>query len=186
MKIERYIVQNNQLVDTAADRRMLHTKLFNVNMRLYRVNRGYKFVVEMAIDHMQHALSVKFENYTTGRGISGANVGIPFNIVVIRKSANNRLITRVKEIFGKNYIIMINPKITYASETSVIRKSNCGSLLLKKQIEVERSKYIDVMYYDIKGSQKKERFVMPLAATIQHEIDHNNGILITDRASKNN
>lgn len=185
MKIEQYIVQNNQLVDTLANRRMLNDVLFNVNMRLYRGNKGYKFVVEMAIDHMKHVLGIKFENYPLGRGISGANVGIPFNIVVIRISTDNKLIARIKEIFGRNYLTMINPKITSVSKEKVTKKSNCGSLLLKAPISVQRSAHIDVTYYDIKGNRKEERIEMPLAATVQHEIDHSNGVLITDRELEN-
>lgn len=181
MRIEKYLVQNNPTIDSEENRRVLTTKLHDVNMRIYKTNRSYRFVIETIIDYMKYTLRLKFDNYPLGRGISGANVGIPFNIVVIRKKVDNKLITRLKELLGKNYIVMINPKIVDKDRELVIRKSNCGSLLLKEPIAVERYKSICVAYYDIKSKSHKKYFNMPIAATIQHEIDHNNGILITDR-----
>ena len=62
---------------------------------------------------MLEILNTKFSDYTKLQGISGANVGIPFNIIIVRDL--------------DNYIIMINPEILSKSKETKLVKSNCGS-----------------------------------------------------------
>lgn len=184
MRIEDYLVQLDQLIDRASDRRMLKSKLFDVNMRLYRNNKGYRKVIKSIIKYMKYVLSLEFDNYTPGRGISGANVGIPFNIIIIRTTSNNKITTYLKEMFTGTYKILINPEIVSTSVGKVRRKSNCGSLRLPEPIPVVRHKAVSVKYYNLRGRKENLLFEGSLAATVQHEVDHNNGILITDRTEK--
>jgi peptide deformylase len=60
-------------------------------------------------------------------------------------------------------------------------KSNCGSILLKEPIKIKRFKRISVAWYDVNGNYHMEDFKGQVACTIQHEIEHNLGILITDK-----
>jgi peptide deformylase len=77
---------------------------------------------------------------------------------------------------------MINPKIIKASEKMISTKSNCGSIKYREKITVKRHASIEVRYYDLEGNHWDETFTGKNGGfTIQHEIDHNNGIMITDR-----
>lgn len=101
------------------------------------------------------------EGYKTPHGYSGANAGIPWNIIALADGT-----------------IMINPRITWHSEARKTSLSNCGSLTLKKPIKIWRYANVRGEYFDIQGNPSTFEGYLP---TVQHEIDHNNGILITDR-----
>ena len=72
---------------------------------------------------------------------------------------------------------MINPMIVEARGNR-IAESNCGSLLLAEPIEVIRHNWIRFTYYNRDGLACEDEGYLP---TVQHEVDHNNGILITER-----
>lgn len=77
---------------------------------------------------------------------------------------------------------MINPEIIERSVDMVETKSNCGSIKYKKKIPVRRHAAIRVEYYNSFGTRMVEEFTAKNGGfTIQHEIDHNLGILISDR-----
>lgn len=110
----------------------------------------------------------EFSNYPKLAGISGANIGVPWNIILV-KNRHEKSLT------------MINPSVFGMSEGKITVQSNCGSLLLPKKISVERREWVEVSYYDVAGIPQKQRFaVEDKGCTVQHEIDHNRGVLITD------
>jgi len=116
---------------------------------------------------MKLVMTQEYENYPKLAGLSGANIGIPFNIITLLKN--------------DEIVYMINPSIIKMSRRTRIVNSNCGSLNLKEKISVSRREWIDVSYYDVFGRHNQERFTIAEGgATIQHEIAHNRGILITD------
>lgn len=157
---------------------ILHLKCFDVNMNLFRTSRGYKKLISSIIEHMHDVITTKFSDYSTIVGISGANVGIPLNIVgaSVTKKVEDVCNSREDEIF-----FMINPRIVSKSKETRVVESNCGSLRLKKKVKVKRYKRIEVTYYDTEGKWRQSKFDGAFGSTIQHEIDHNLGILITNR-----
>lgn len=158
------IINNLTQATLLEEKAFLHSTMFNVNIRLLKINKGYKQLIKSIIDYMNDILNKNYNDYSKLKGISGANVGIPFNIVV------------------SDFVYMINPIIINVSKETYLTKSNCGSLLLPKPIQVKRYKWIEVEYFDINGVKVvSDIFMRPLAGTIQHEIEHNNGILITDK-----
>ncbi|MGD9157682.1 MAG: peptide deformylase [Desulfobacteraceae bacterium] len=164
MKIKDVIVQKGEACDLYLTR-----KLFPVNMRLYKVSEAYRSVVKKALSHMREFMTFEgFEDYPKLYGISGANVGIPWNLVIVRS--------------GDKLIHMINPTVEKESKKEIVVKSNCGSLNLPEKVKVPRHAWVIVSYYTLEGCKRFQKFVMDKssAGTIQHEIDHNNGILITD------
>lgn len=170
-KIAHYLVQNDEEHD-----QVLHVRLFPVNIRLLKENLGYMGIIEGIVSYMQDIMEEKFSDYPQCQGISGANVGIPFNIVIIKNKKGN--------------IVMLNPEIIAHSEEVVETESNCGSLNLDRKVTVPRYKEVTVEYVDwpeeedfeVVGAFNKQVKVFK-SATVQHEIDHNNGILIIDRAA---
>ena len=78
--------------------------------------------------------------------------------------------------------IFINPVVLAKSPLPIVSSSNCGSIRLKKPIKVSRPEWVQVSYFNEGGNRHCEVFHRENGGlTIQHEIDHNLGILITDR-----
>lgn len=161
--IKDYMVQIRERQNST-----LKEKLHDVNIRLYNSNREYHRIIRSIIDLMSRILYMDFTDYPTLRGVSGANIGIPFNIIAIRT--------------GNSAKQMLNPVIISRTGKNIKSTSNCGSLLLSESVTILRSEIISVMYYDLNGNKKTERFLENDSGfTIQHEIEHNLGITLLDK-----
>jgi len=79
-------------------------------------------------------------------------------------------------------VVCLNPVIVEKSTYVVSTKTNCGSLRLEKPIRVMRSDWVVLEYYDLEGNlRRSERLYGHHGGyTVQHEVDHNRGVLITD------
>jgi peptide deformylase len=122
---------------------------------------------------MKATLNTKYDDYKNVKGISGANVGIPYNIII------------VKEKDGGKDLVFINPAVIDISKEMVEVESNCGSIVLAEPIKIKRYKKILLSWYDEEnGHVHSEEFTGRLGNTIQHEVEHNQGILITDKTGK--
>jgi peptide deformylase len=156
----------------------LRTKLFNVNMRLFATSFGYAQIISNICEHIKWLAVTEMEGYKKPHGMSGANAGIPFNIIGIVENRGK---------VGEYCRIMINPEILEYSKEMVQTSTNCGSIRLKKHINVLRADAVYVKYYTQKGEEERKWFTRKQGSfTIQHEIDHNLGILITDKEIKPN
>ena len=168
MKIADCLVQDREDDDS-----FLHRQLFPVSVRLYKENIRYRKIIRDMIEYMRKVATTEFSDYGKLRGLSGANVGIPYNIVVLVE---------------KNYHteVFINPIIIRGYGDKRIVTSNCGSLQLKKPIKVTRYNEISIQYHDYEDKKLPDgslvlitqQFKGARAATLQHEVDHNNGLLI--------
>lgn len=168
MKHSDYITH----IDNKEDYVYLKSIHFPVNMRLFHTSSEYKKIILQQCEYIRNLCLNEKEGYKKPHGMSSANAGLAFNIIGITKNRNK------KEEYCQ---IMINPVITFSSNSLVKTNTNCGSLTLKEPITVERSDYITVEWYDEEGDLLKESFKKETGAfTIQHEVDHNLGILITD------
>ena len=76
---------------------------------------------------------------------------------------------------------MINPKILSKSEIMISVWDSCFCFDVTFFIEIERHKEVKIQYLDKEGNKKIEEFNDDLSELVQHEIDHLNGILATDR-----
>lgn len=76
--------------------------------------------------------------------------------------------------------ILCNPVITKMRHRMLSREGCLSVDRSKWGIPIQRSKLIDVDYQDLNGEPQGMRARGLLACVIQHEIDHLDGILITD------
>lgn len=144
------------------DRDILKRKLFDVNLRLMESSPEYAKIVKACADYILWNQVTEKEGYTKPRGFSGANAGIPFNIIAVGGE------------------VMINPRIVdWSPGNYTTAESNCGSLTLPDPILIRRHSRVEVTYIKPSGHGPIRRF--GYFPTVQHEVDHNNGILITDR-----
>jgi peptide deformylase len=151
----------------------LRIPLFDVNMRLYNNNRYYRDIVRNCCGYIRMVALTNLEDYGRPFGTSGANVAIPFNIIgyVVGRGGQQ-----------PQCRIMLNPKIHNQSDDTHVALSNCGSIRLPKPIKVRRWDRVEVHYFDEAGEPQHSWFSRKAwGDTIQHEVDHNRGILITDR-----
>lgn len=83
---------------------------------------------------------------------------------------------------SKKLFVLINPEITKASEEKVIGVEGCLSIpgLLG---EVERHESVQVKALNRHGVPVKLKADGWMARIFQHEVDHLNGVLFTDRAT---
>lgn len=179
--ITRYLVQARMSGEFSDD--ILHRPVFDVNMRIFRAFGGYHTIVLSAITYMSSVVMKSFDNYSKVQGISGANVGIPFNIIGIKSTKQFK--PDENSIVLKDSIwFLINPKIISKSTETKLVESNCGSVRLSNKIKTRRHAWVEVEYYNVAGKKIKMKVEGVMACTLQHEIDHNCGILITDKEEK--
>lgn len=97
---------------------------------------------------------------------------------------NKRLIvvSLIKDREDENFptIIMINPEILEYSEEKELDKEGCLSVPQERWL-VKRWKEIKLQYIDEKGLLKKLVLKWLSARVVQHEVDHLDGILFTDK-----
>jgi peptide deformylase len=167
-KHEDYITHINNEKDLV----YLKTKHFPVNIRLFKTSEQYKNIILQQCNYIRElCLDIK-EGYKKPHGMSSANAGLSFNIIGITMNRNKP---------NEYCNIMINPKIIHKSQSKIISFSNCGSITLEKPIQLERYSNIRVEWFDENGDYQNDWFNREQGClTIQHEIDHNLGILITD------
>ncbi len=113
-------------------------------------------------------------------GVSAPQIGQSFQIFVteIRKTIN-------RDIKEKDDLrIFINPKIIKSSKKEVVGYEGCGSVGSAQLFgPVKRQMEVTVEATDEKGEKFTLKAQGLLARVIQHEADHINGILFTDKIS---
>lgn len=110
---------------------------------------------------------LKIMNKNNGIGLSACQVG-----------KNIRLFVVPKEL-SKKYVF-INPRIITISKKLDVREEGCLSLP-GLSLPIERARSLKIKALDENGEEFKLKAKGLLAQVIQHEIDHLNGILITDK-----
>lgn len=153
------------------DREILRRKSYNVNMRLYRSSNSYRNIIESIAQHMLEAIGKVWYDYTVEKGVAAPVLGFPFRMIGVSLPMEYKP------------FVMINPRIIAVADTLVSGRTNCGAIRLKSLIEVKRPSWVSVRYYDLSGKQiVRDRILKTDGGhMIQHEIDHLDGILITDR-----
>src|SRR5688572_4592509 len=129
-------------ISNEEDLPFLRTKLFDVNMRLFHSSEEYREIIKYCCSHIQWLALDEMEGYKKPHGMSGANAGIPFNIIAVVRN-------RDKE--NEYCQIMINPKIIGHSTKQVETESNCGSIRLENPIKILRWYEVRVQWYDTEG-----------------------------------
>ncbi|MDR1413573.1 MAG: peptide deformylase [Puniceicoccales bacterium] len=122
-----------------------------------------------------------------GIGIAAPQVGRSLALVVIdiRPCAEKNFFYTLdgQRANGKNIcpLVMANPRIIKFSVETTVNDEGCLSVPGVKK-NVRRFSEIDVDYCDINGNRHTISCGGIFAICMQHEIDHLNGILFTDRA----
>lgn len=116
-------------------------------------------------------------NLRAGWGLAYIQIGIPKRIFI--------LVQEVEEGKFEKYVV-INPKIKSMSEEIVYIAEGEGCLSVNRPTEgiVPRHARMTIEAYDEHGNPYTIRVREELAVGFQHELDHLDGILFTDKIDK--
>jgi peptide deformylase len=107
-----------------------------------------------------------------GIGLAAPQVGVGLRIAIVD----------LMEADKPSPIVLINPEVTARSEALTTREEGCLSLP-GQYGDVTRPTQVTVHYTDADGSRREIKAEGLLAACLQHEIDHLDGILFVDHLS---
>jgi len=107
---------------------------------------------------------------TSGLGLSAIQLGIPLKIFVIKLDTGE-------------WLTVINPKIISVDKVFLSRREGCLSLP-GIRVNVERYYQISAEYRDKDFKKREAVFIGVESICFQHEYDHLEGILITDKEVK--
>ena len=116
-------------------------------------------------DKMSEAM-VKFG----GIGLSANQVGLNYRMFVMKSE-------------DKGIVPFFNPQLTKVSQDTDMMKEGCLSFP-DIYLMIKRSKVIELRYQDVNGQEHTLRLEGLAARCVQHEIDHLNGVLFLQRASR--
>jgi peptide deformylase len=107
-----------------------------------------------------------------GRAISAVQVGVMKRMVAMN--------------LGGGPFILVNPEITWRSDATFMVWDDCLSVP-DVIVRVRRHSSISIVYRDDQFRPRRWNHLPPdLAELVQHEIDHLNGVLMTDLAEGDN
>ena len=109
-----------------------------------------------------------------GIGLAANQVGLLKRVIVMDCARDNEPPALWK---------MINPEIVWLSEENTKMEEGCLSIP-GHNAEVVRPSEVHVSYLDIEGQKQQMQAKGLLAACVQHEIDHLNGVLFLDHLSR--
>ena len=106
-----------------------------------------------------------------GIGLSAPQVGINLRVIVVQLMSAGKLVGPVQE--------MINPVITNYSDDTMEYEEGCLSIP-GEYIRIDRPRSIHVKFQTLSGKYKKWFLKGLEARIVQHEIDHLDGVLMSD------
>ena len=157
-------------IDNPEDNKILKTPCKPIKLP----EKGLKRLIIDMIETMHQANGVGLAAPQIGRSIQMTVIWIP---ATTEKQEDG---TEVETAPEQHYVL-INPKIVQMSKEEVMRQEGCLSLP-EWYGDVPRATWVTVEYQEPNGKKRRLRKVDGLLGwVVQHEIDHLNGILFTDR-----
>ena len=132
--------------------------------QIEEVTEGIHRLVEDMLETMYDA---------PGVGLAGPQVGVMKRVFVMDCSSKDD---------EPSPRALINPVVTWQSESLLKREEGCLSLP-DQFADVVRPETVRARFLDLNGKESEEEFSGLPARCVQHEIDHLDGILFIDRLS---
>ncbi|MDO9154588.1 MAG: peptide deformylase [Paludibacter sp.] len=116
--------------------------------------------------------------HAEGVGLAAPQIGLPIRILVIDLKA----LKEDNPELGSFKVVMINPEMVEMSEDEVTNEEGCLSIPGIHET-VSRAQIIKIKYLDADYNENIGEFDGYKARVIQHEYDHLEGSLFTDKVS---
>ncbi len=107
-----------------------------------------------------------------GIGLAAPQVGVGLRLAVVDLMPDNQ----------SRPIVLVNPDVAWRDDELVSREEGCLSLP-GQYADVTRPARVKVRYVDLAGARQEIEADGLLAACLQHEIDHLDGVLFVDHLS---
>ena len=117
-----------------------------------------------------------------GVGLAAPQVGISDRLIVVEYFENEEA-EEAEDEAKKKVWVMLNPEIVKASDEKVMGVEGCLSIP-NLVGEVERYEAIQIKGLNRRGQPMRVKAQGWLARIFQHEIDHLNGVVFTDLATR--
>ena len=117
-----------------------------------------------------------------GVGLAAPQVGISNRLIVVEYYQNAEA-EELEDDTLKKVWVMLNPEIVKTSEEKVMGVEGCLSVP-NLVGEVERHEAVQVKGLNRRGQPMRVKAQGWLARIFQHEVDHLNGVVFTDRATR--
>ena len=159
--------------------KILHEKSLDVTFPLSKEDKDtIKDIIELLTNSQIPELAEKYD-LRTRMGLAAVQLGIKKRYFVV--------VHEYDEGKFDNYVL-INPKIVSTSEEMIYVGEGEGCLSINRETTgiVPRHARVTLEAYDEEGRKIRVRGREELAIAFQHELDHLNGILFTDRIDKKN
>ena len=159
-------------------------KIFNYGQNILETST--KMVTEFDEDlvkFIEEMISTMKES--NGVGLAAPQVGDNRRICVVDLGFTEGLVYDGEKVLTDDYypLVLINPEIKVVSEAKSIMNEGCLSFP-GVSLEVKRPSVIKLNFQDIEGNNRVIECAGGLARCIQHEVDHLDGILFTQRTKK--
>ncbi len=160
-------------IDNEEEKKILKSK----SVRVKQFDKGLKALVDDMIETMRDH---------SGVGLAAPQIGVPRRVVVIEQPAieQEQEDGTIVEVAPAQLFVMINPEITEASEERVTMPEGCLSLP-GWYGDVPRPAWVSFKYQDLQGKEHRVKYAEAhgylVGRIVQHEVDHLNGILFTER-----
>lgn len=171
------MLKNNQILDEKE--KILHEISKEV---IFPLEEEDKKLIKEAYEYLRNSQDEKLAekyNLRPGMGLAFVQLGKLKRIFIISYKEEDDSFTEYT---------VINPKVISYSNELVYVEEGEGCLSVNREVEgiVPRHARITVGYYDEEGNYKEERVREEMAVAFQHEMDHLDGIMFTDRIDKKN
>lgn len=148
----------------------------------FPLNKDDKKLISDALKYLEMSQIEEYSkkyNLRPGMGLAFIQLGIPKKIFVI--------CNEIEDGKFEKYVV-INPRIISHSEEEIYVEEGEGCLSINRPVEgiVPRYARCKIEAYDENGELFTYRVREDLSVAFQHEIDHLNGILFTDRIDPHN
>ena len=163
------------------DEKDKHLRAKNIDVTFPLSDEKKKLIDDM-LEHLYYSQIEKYAkkyDLRPGMGLAAPQLGVNerFFVICHEETEGN----------FKNYV-MINPKMISNSEELIYAGEGEGCLSVNREVDGIVPRYARVTFtgYDVDGNPIKIRAREELAIAFQHEMDHLNGILFTDRIDPKN
>ncbi len=161
--LQNRVQQQNTSVITIADpeqQRLLQSQSRQINTTAAHL--------DVLVAQMQKAMLAN-----KGTGLTAIQIGIPVRVVIMERSINDK----------KSVHVFINPELLRKSSTKTNFWERCLSLPELRNHLTLRSVDLTIRYEKADGQITTELLTGMEASVFQQELDHLNGILLTDHHS---
>ncbi len=110
--------------------------------------------------------------HAPGIGLAAPQVGVALRVAIVDLAPGDKRTPHV----------LVNPEIVAASKEVATREEGCLSLP-NMFADVIRPAQVKVRYFDLEGARREIQGDGLLAACLQHELDHLDGVLFVDHIS---